>query len=89
MCWTNFKTIGQSLNNLDPSQKTLRPTWCPKLVTDLRTIMLRNNQRVEHHWVQAQRRGTMEAISSQFLKCALKNSGWSNVWRVSLRNTSV
>jgi len=35
MCWTLFKTIGQSLKKLGPSQKTLRPTWCPKLVMDL------------------------------------------------------
>jgi len=30
-----LKTIGHSLKNLGPSQKTLRPTWCPKLVTGL------------------------------------------------------
>jgi len=35
MCWKQFKNIGQSLKNLGPSQKTLRNTWCPKLVTDL------------------------------------------------------
>jgi len=35
MCWTWFKTIGRSLKNLGPSQKTIRPTWCPKLVTGL------------------------------------------------------
>jgi len=35
MCWTKFKTIGHSSKNLSPSQKTLRPTWCPKLVTEL------------------------------------------------------
>jgi len=35
MCWTQFKTIGYSLKNVGPSQKTLRPTWCPKLVTGL------------------------------------------------------
>jgi len=33
----NFKffhqsIIGHSLKNLVPSQKTLRPTWCPKLL---------------------------------------------------------
>jgi len=27
--------VGQSLKNLGPSQKTLRHTWCPKLVTGL------------------------------------------------------
>jgi len=27
------KCVGQSLKNLGPSQKTLRPTWGPKLVT--------------------------------------------------------
>jgi len=31
MRWTSFKTIGHSSNNLGPSQKTLRPSWCPKL----------------------------------------------------------
>jgi len=35
MCWTYFKTIGHSLKNLSPFQKTLRPPWCPKLVTGL------------------------------------------------------
>jgi len=36
MCWTSFKTIGHSSRNLGLSQKTLRPSWCPKLVTALR-----------------------------------------------------
>jgi len=35
MCWTSFQTIGHSLKNLAPSQKTLRPSRCPKLVTGL------------------------------------------------------
>ena len=35
MCLTYFETIGHSLKNLSPSQKTLRPPWCPKLVTGL------------------------------------------------------
>jgi len=38
MCWTYFKlfkTIGHSFKKLRPSQKTLRPTWCPKLIADL------------------------------------------------------
>jgi len=30
-----FKTIGHSLKNLGPPQKTLRPPFCPKLVTGL------------------------------------------------------
>jgi len=34
-CWTWFKSIGHSSKNLGPSQKTLRPSWCPKLVTSL------------------------------------------------------
>jgi len=29
------KCVGHSLKNLGPSEKTLRPTWCPKLVTGL------------------------------------------------------
>jgi len=29
MCWTYFKTIGHSLKNLGPSQKTLRPPGVP------------------------------------------------------------
>ena len=29
------KSVGQSLTNLGPSQRTLRHTWCPKLVTAL------------------------------------------------------
>jgi len=29
------KCVRYSIKNLDPSQKTLRPTWCPKLVTGL------------------------------------------------------
>jgi len=35
MCWTWFKSIGHNSKNLGPSQKTLRPSWCPKLVTGL------------------------------------------------------
>jgi len=35
MCWTQFKTIGHSLKNLGPSQTTLHPSWCPKLVAGL------------------------------------------------------
>jgi len=35
MCWTYFKNIGNSLENLSHFQKTLRPRWCPKLVTGL------------------------------------------------------
>jgi len=35
MSWTKFKSIGHSAKNLSPSQKTLRPPWCPKLVTGL------------------------------------------------------
>jgi len=35
MCWTSFKTIGHSSKNVGPSQNTLRPSWCPKLVTGL------------------------------------------------------
>jgi len=30
-----LKTIGHSLKKLGPTQKILRPTWCPKLVTGL------------------------------------------------------
>jgi len=30
-----FKTIGHSPKNLGPSRKSLRPSWCPKLVTGL------------------------------------------------------
>ena len=32
---TLFETIGHSWKNLGLSQKSLRPTWCPKLVTGL------------------------------------------------------
>ena len=35
ICWAYFKTIEHSLKNLSPSQKTLRPPYCPKLVTGL------------------------------------------------------
>ena len=35
MCWKFFKTIGHSSKKLAPSQKTLCPCWCPKLVTGL------------------------------------------------------
>jgi len=38
MCWTSFKIIEHSLKNVVPSQKTLRPPWCPKLVTGLTAI---------------------------------------------------
>ena len=36
ICWTYFESIEHSLENLGHSQKTLRPTWCLKLVTGLR-----------------------------------------------------
>jgi len=32
---TVVKTIGHSLKNLGPSQKTLLPIWCPKLFAGL------------------------------------------------------
>ena len=35
MCWTQFKNIGHSSMNLGPSWKTIRPSWCPKLVMGL------------------------------------------------------
>jgi len=35
MCCARFKNIGHSSKNLDPSRKTLRPSWCPKVVTGL------------------------------------------------------
>jgi len=35
MCLTEFKTIGHSVKYLSPSQNTLRPAWCSKLVTAL------------------------------------------------------
>jgi len=38
MCWSLFKIIGLSQKNLDPSQKTLRHLWCPKLVTGLNCV---------------------------------------------------
>jgi len=31
----NLKSIGHCSKRLGPSQKTLRPTWCPELVTGL------------------------------------------------------
>jgi len=41
ICWAKLKTVGHSLKNLGPSQKTLRPTWCSKLVTGLgKTVWL-------------------------------------------------
>jgi len=41
MCWTSFKTIGHSSKILGPSQKTLRPSWCPTLVTCPKGIKVR------------------------------------------------
>jgi len=38
MFWTSFKTIGHSSKILGPSQKSLRPSCCPKLVTGLRLL---------------------------------------------------
>jgi len=35
MCWAQVKTIRHSLKKLGPSQKTLRHSWCPTLVTGL------------------------------------------------------
>jgi len=42
-----FKAIGHSLKKLDPSQKTLRHSWCPKLVTgvlstDFRLVLFKS-----------------------------------------------
>ena len=38
MCWIKFETIGHSSKNLGLSQKTLRASWCPKLVMGLRVL---------------------------------------------------
>jgi len=35
------KCVGHSLKNLGPSQKNLRPPYCPKLVTGLVTFKVR------------------------------------------------
>ena len=35
MCWAYFKNIGHISKNFGHSRKTLRPSWCPKLVTGL------------------------------------------------------
>jgi len=35
ICWIYFETIGHISKNFGPSQKTLCPSWCPKLVTGL------------------------------------------------------
>jgi len=35
MCCTYFKTIEHSSKIWGPFRKTLRPSWCPKLVTGL------------------------------------------------------
>jgi len=34
-CWTLFETIEHGSKNVGPSQKSFRPSWCPKLVTGL------------------------------------------------------
>jgi len=47
-----FKSIGHSAKNLSPSQKTLCPPWCPKLVTGLHIAKLMLKQSlVWYHWV--------------------------------------
>ena len=43
MCWTQFENIGHSSKNLGPSRKSLRPSWCPKLVTGLRVHPVKNH----------------------------------------------
>jgi len=45
MFWTKFKFIGHSVKNLSPSQKTLRPPWCPKLVMGLPVL-----RDLNHYW---------------------------------------
>jgi len=35
MYWTSFEITGHSSKSSDLSRKTLRPSWCPKLVVDL------------------------------------------------------
>ena len=85
MCWTQFKTIGHSLKNLGPSQKTLRPTWCPKLVVGLRMIVLQplrwrcvdcvihheRDVREEQKYICVARTSNNGVISSGNLYCCL------------------
>ena len=35
--------VGHNLKNLGPSQKTLRPAWCPKLVMGLYTTTVQGS----------------------------------------------
>ena len=51
MCWTYSETIVHSLKNLSPCEKTLRPPWCPKVVTGLGFILF---LRYSHKgWIEA------------------------------------
>jgi len=43
MCWIYFEIIGHSSKNLGPSPKTLRPSWCPKLVTGLISTVVKRH----------------------------------------------
>jgi len=78
MCWTHFKTIGHSSKNLGPSQKTLRPSWCPKLVTGLRTHFGLSNGQTVKLVIQS------ELLAQLWLWCCshgLQN-GWSTITRM-------
>ena len=45
MYWAKFKNIGHISKNFGPSRKTLRPSWCPKLVTGLTISLGRGTDR--------------------------------------------
>jgi len=85
MCWTWFKTIGHSSKNLGPSQKTLRPSWCPKLVTGLAVSW--SAQNAESHRSHVHITLTVEHFKFHafYIKCGLQRDLISSSSRLTLQ----
>jgi len=53
---------------LGPSQKTLRPTWCPELVTGLRTTFI-----CQMPWSNVTGSGMLHAVTNAYFCCKPHN----------------
>jgi len=65
MCWAWLKTIGHSLRNLDPYQKTLRHPFEDFLATVLRTIWGNRLETVSHELQGAGQKAIMINIQTK------------------------
>ena len=79
MCWTQFKNIGHSSNNLGRSRKTLRPSWCPKLVTAQRILTKAQRILTKSFWNFVKENILVKKILPTTIICDFLNYSQENV----------